>query len=100
MLTKYTSIELRNMIHSVANDVRAMFNEANIGYLSVGIDLEGRTTDDLKLSFNVAADQYGDRVHGGDLLACVEECLRRKGWSRLNAPNMLTYAGETKAGEL
>lgn len=77
--------ELHEAIISAANDVKSVFDTYDIGHMELKIEVSGRVHGELKLSYKVC-ENYDEGVKGSDLMAVLDEYIRRRGWKERNAP--------------
>ena len=74
--------------------VREMLKECDdIPTFKLSFEAKGRVNDgEIKLQYTVCPNEYGaDTVTGDDLNACIEEMLRRHGWTKRHSPKALAY---------
>lgn len=86
---------LHSAISAAAHLVRETFAANDVGSFCLEVDVSGRTmtdADEVKVTYKVAASQYGAGVTGNSLDKVIAETLRRHGWDAVNAPLALPPA--------
>lgn len=79
------SLELHQAIREAAQAARALYADADLGYMQVRVEVKGRPDGDLKVEFS-AGEDYSSLVDSNAFASSVREFLRRAGWDAENAP--------------
>ena len=87
------------VIKSLAQEMRRVFNMGDMGYIRFEASAVGRTHGDLKISFKLSTESFGGDVEGDCIQPVMDELLRRNGWEKRHQPKCLTYSGEEISGE-
>lgn len=78
------SAELHKAIIEAARNVRDVFDSNDVGHMTLEIEVSGRVHDEIKIKYGVG--EYLATCYGGDLIAVLDEYMRRQGWDKRNAP--------------
>jgi hypothetical protein len=78
------SAELHKAIVDAARNVRDVFDSHDVGHMTLEIEVSGRVHDELKIKYSIG--EYSGTCEGGDLIAVLDEYMRRRGWNARNAP--------------
>lgn len=76
---------LHDAIKKAALELRAEFDNKDLGSMTLDIKVSGRIHGELKISYELC-EQYDAGVKGARLYPVLEEYFRRRGWNTLNAP--------------
>lgn len=88
------ALSLDARLKTVTIELRDLFNELDLSYLKLSIEVQGRPTGALEVIYRIGDSSYysdSGNVEGAALVPVVEEFLRRKGWKERNAPTMIPY---------
>ena len=83
-----------DVIKQVAAQIRERLRDANLSNMRIDIEISGPVQSGaIKIEYKIG-ESYGhdDSVKGHRLSVCLEEFLRRKGWTAKNAALEITYA--------
>lgn len=96
MLTRTTAMLLHNALKDAIAEIRQSYNEAEVSYLRMDIEVSGRVTGDLSVQYKFGADSYHgpDSAASHNILAALEEFLRRKNWAAKNSALLISYTGD------
>lgn len=90
---------VEDAVKALAQEMRQVFNMADIAFMRLGIEVKGRVTGDLKVEFTISAESYGGDVTGHSIQPAMIELLRRNGWDQRHIPKCLSYDGNDKDTE-
>lgn len=90
------SFQLQQALREAAQATRECYADANISDVFLSIYITGRTHGDLKVEIKAGDLSQTTDAKAFDLQNSILEFMRRKGWDHANAPQCLTYHGETK----
>lgn len=85
MINELTAKQMHNVILMLAKEIRDEFEKHDKSYINLTIKVEGRTRDELKLTYELGTGAYGRSVEGGSVDRVLMEVLRREHWQELNA---------------
>ena len=94
--------ELHSALSRIATITREDANTKELpGQFSIQAKADGAiTSDQFKVTYTAHFGGYGlDSVSGNTLTAVIEEAFRRKGWSLVHEPVLITHEEEVSTEE-
>lgn len=81
--------ELHQMLATAIEQVRERLGESGIGYFRLDIEARGRTEtgrSEVKIEYTISGEYGEHSAAGGDLVAVMNEVIRRHEWNNSNKP--------------
>lgn len=81
----------------VVRALNKLKQDESLSEFKISIKATGRVDGDAKINFAVSDCTYSSGVEGNNLDDCIEELLRRRGWTKRHEPLMLTSNEKQRA---
>lgn len=87
-------VDLELTVQALTKDLVKRFNEYNLGYINLNIEVKGSTHGDVVIEYRLGRyNDSTDYARGNRIMPMIEEYLRRHQWNLRNAPTLLTFDG-------